>query len=122
MIKFVQCIRRNPELSVAEFRAFWREYRAMFQQVAETVDAVRCTESMTLAVSQNLDVMLSRGTQAPFDALAEIWMTNAASLDEYARSQIFQDLLSELRSMQEKFIDLENSSFFFTSEDVLVGR
>ncbi len=121
MIKFVQCIRRKPELSVAEFRTFWREYRSGFQRVAETVEAVRCTESMTLAVSQNLDVMLSRGTQAPFDAMAEIWITNAASIEEYAKSQAFQDALSELRSLQEKFVDFENSSFFFTSEDVLVG-
>ncbi len=122
MIKFVQCIRRKPELSVAEFRNYWREYRNVFQRVAEAVDAVRCSESMTLSVAENFDIMLSRGTKDPFDAIAEVWIKSAADLEKYAKSPAFQELTSELQALQAKFIDLENSTFFFTSEDVLIGE
>ena len=121
MIKFVQCIRRKPALSVAEFRKFfWDDYTGIVQRLAETVKAIRCSEMISLEVPENLEIMLARGTGEAFDAMVEISMESTASLGELAGSAEFQELMTEFRSFQEKFIDLENSTFFFASEDLLI--
>jgi hypothetical protein len=121
MIKFIQCVKRKPEMSVADFRQYWQQYRDRFRAVAEAVGSVRCSESMTLTVERNLEIMLSRGTSEPFDAVAEIWVTSAADVGQALDSEATQNLLDELQRLQSEFMDLGRSSFFFTSEEVMIG-
>ena len=49
------------------------EYRDRVQRLADALDAVRVTVCPTLQVEQNLEIMLSRGTSEPFDAVVAMY-------------------------------------------------
>jgi hypothetical protein len=122
MIKLIQCIARKPQLSVPEFRSRLVEYRDGVQRLADALDAVRVTVCPTLQVEQNLEIMLSRGTSEPFDAVVAIWLERAPDLVAGSEGEDIRGLLDEMRDLQKEFIDLAKSSFFFAAEDVVFDR
>jgi hypothetical protein len=117
MIKFIQYVRRKSNLSIIEFRNFWREYATKVSDLGTDLKAVRLTLSTTLSVSENLKIILSRGTSQPYDGVAEMWVRSAPELLEEMQRPEIQDRIRELQRFQTEFMDLETSSFFFTSED-----
>lgn len=117
MIKFVQCVRRRQGLSKQEFREHWASYAAQVKAVAAASDAVRCVMSTPLVVEQNLEVMQSRGTKAPYDGMAEVWWHRGNDVIAFLDSGSGDELIDELRQAQESFMDLPNCTFFFASED-----
>ena len=80
MIKFIQCVKAKSDLSIPEFRGHWQEYEKRAQAIAGATDAVRVVANLTLAVEQNLEIQLNRGTSEPFDGVLEISWYNAAGL------------------------------------------
>lgn len=122
MIKFFQCVRRKPALSVAEFRRYREAYREKVQALAQASQAVRFAMSTTLRVEANITIMMSRGTDEPYDGLVEIWWKKGPdALADLSRPDI-QVQLAELRRLQEEFMDLEHSSFFFGAEEIVFDR
>jgi len=117
MIKFVQCVRRKPGLSKQEFRAEWAGYGEKVKAIAGASNAKRYMLSTALVVDQNMDIMQSRGTKAPYDGLVEIWWERGADVVAFLESGADEELLEELRRAQEAFMDLPNCTFFFASED-----
>jgi hypothetical protein len=117
MIKFVQCIRRKPGLTKQEFREQWSEYREKVKAVAEASGAVRSVLSVALAVEQNLEIMQSRGTKAPYDGMVELWWERGNDVVAFLESGSGDEVLDDLRRAQEAFMDLPNCTFFFASED-----
>ena len=117
MIKFVQCMRRHPDLTPAEFRRHWEEYKPHWLALAERVDAVRVSFSITLAVEANDRLALSRGTEEPFDGLVETWVKDAHDLDERLASHDLEEAQRDLFTRQHAFLDLGRCCFFFTADD-----
>jgi hypothetical protein len=117
MIKFVQCIRRKPGMTKQEFREQWVAYGEKVKAIAEASDAIRSVLSMALAVEQNLDIMQSRGTKAPYDGMVELWWQRGNDIVAFLESGSGDDLIDDLRRAQEAFMDLPNCTFFFASED-----
>ncbi len=122
MIKFFQCIRRREDLSPADFVRFWNQYREAVDAVGEATQAVRVTASRTLAVPQNTQVMMARGTEQPFDGIIEVWWERGADVIEDLDQPTVRADVEAMQRLQIEFMDLEHSSFFFTSEDVLFER
>jgi hypothetical protein len=122
MIKFFQCIRRREDLSPADFPAFWAKYREAVDAVGEATQAVRVTASRTLAVPQNTQLMLARGIGRPFDGVIEVWWERGADILEELNQPTARAPFEALWRLQAEFMDLEHSSFFFTTEDVLLER
>lgn len=122
MIKFIQCVRKKPEISIHDFRRYWKSYQAKATELAKAVNAVGLTFSTTLAVDENLQVMLVRGTSEPYDGLVEFRVNNAPRMMERLENEPAKSLWQEFQRLQTEFIDLENSSFFFASEDVALRR
>jgi hypothetical protein len=122
MIKLIQCIARKQGLSVPQFRRHLVEYRDRVQRLADALDAVRVTVCPTLQVEQNLEIMLSRGTSEPFDAVVAIWLERAPDLAAGSEGEDIRGLLDEMRDLQKEFMDLTHSSFFFAAEDVVFDR
>jgi hypothetical protein len=56
MIKFIQCIRKKPELSHVEFRRLWAEYRDRAAAVAEVTGVTRFSVSTALTVATNVQL------------------------------------------------------------------
>jgi hypothetical protein len=121
MIKFMQCIRRKPQISVQDFRQYWDRYTEVWQELARLSEARRMAASVALEIDQNTAIQLARGTGAPFDGVLEVWWSDGGILKSYAEHPTVQEKLLAMRALQEEFADLGNSSFFFASETEHVG-
>ena len=122
MIKFMQCVRRKADISPLTFHRYWNEYRDAVQAVASAAGALRVTANTTLAVEQNIRIMMARGTGVPFDGVIEVvWEKGEDALANLGRQHV-QQCLEAMRQLQEKFMDLDRCSFFFTAEDVVLDR
>lgn len=117
MVKLVQCVRRKPEVSLADFREKWRAYGEMIKAGAVVLGGVRCTLSTALAVEENLLFALRRGTQEPFDGIAEIWFESAPAAIAILKRPDWHEGLARFQAFQESFVDMEQSSFFYAIED-----
>ena len=65
MVKFIQCIRKKPELSHVEFRRLWAEYKDRAAAVAEVVGVSRFSVSTMLTVAHNVHVQLDARDRGP---------------------------------------------------------
>ena len=121
MIKFMQCIRRKPQLSVADFRSYWDRYKVAWLELAKLSGVRRMVTSTGLAIDQNTSIQLARGTGAPFDGVLELWWTSGEQVVRYTQDPALKDKLASMRQLQEEFVDLASSSFFFVSEEEHLG-
>jgi len=121
MIKFMQCIRRKPQLSVVEFRHHWDRYKEVWLELAKLSEAKRMVTSIGLDIDQNTTIQLVRGTREPFDGVLEIWWVSGEPVVRCMQDPALKDKLASMRRLQEEFIDLASSSFFFASEDEHLG-
>lgn len=122
MVRFIQCVRKKPDISIQEFRLQWKAYQAKATELAKAVNAVGLTFSTTLAVDENLQVMLVRGTAESYDGVVEFRIANAPRMIEMLGDEPVKTIWLKLRTMQTEFMDLESSSFFFASEEVAIRR
>lgn len=119
MLKWVQCVRRRPELTVVEFRRKWQEYSEEIVALAAELGAVRVEVSAALAVGANADWQADRGSAAPFDGLAEIHFSGSAPEFFGALQQPGPKGRTErLLRLQDDFVDVPHSCFFLASQDV----
>jgi hypothetical protein len=117
MIKYVQCLRRHPDLSPADFRQHWEEYKGLWQELADHLIATRVSFSTTLAIDANEQIAIQRGTAEPFDGLVETWVKDAQDLETRRADRKAQELQSRLFAKQHEFLDLPQCCFFFTADD-----
>lgn len=122
MLKWVQCVRRRPELTVVEFRRKWLEYSEEIVSLGAELGAVRVEVSAALAVGANVEWQARTGSAAHFDGLAEIHFSGSApeflvALDQPGPKGHAERLLQ----LQEDFVDIPHSCFFLASQDVEVS-
>ena len=122
MIKFIQCVRKKPEISIHEFRRSWKVYQTMATELAQAMNVAGLTFCTTLNVEENLQVMLTRGTSEPFDGVVEFRIVNAPQTIEALSREPARSLMEDFRKLQPQFADMENSSFFFAAEEVVIRR
>lgn len=121
MIKYMQCVRRKPGLSIEDFRSHWQDYLVAWRELAIAGLALRMTTSYGLAVEPNAEIQKDRGTQPPFDAVLELWLESGDLVTQMTQQPDVAALIDAMREQQEAFIDLERSSFFFASEEEALG-
>lgn len=121
MIKIMQCIRRKPQLSVAEFRQHWDRYKETWLELAKLSSAKRMVTSIGLEIDQNTSIKLARGTGEPFDGVLEVWWENGGQVVKHMDDPALKDKLASMRKLQEEFVELGSSSFFFASEEEHLG-
>jgi hypothetical protein len=119
VLKWVQCVRRRPELTVVEFRRHWLEYGEEIVALGAEIGAFRIEVSAALAVGVNDEWQLRRGSAAPFDGLAELHFSGSApdffaALEEPETKSRVRRILD----LQDEFVDIPHSCFFLASQDV----
>lgn len=114
MIQYIQCITAREGMPILEFREHFREYADRMRAIGAVVGAIRVEASITLVVEDNQRVMSDRGTQAPYDAVLEVYLPNARALDKLEAAEM-RAQVDEFQTFQETFVDLERSSFFFAT-------
>jgi len=117
MIKFVQCMRRHPDLTPAEFRQQWEDYKPAWEAFAALMNAVRVSFSTTLAIEANQQLSLNRGTEEPYDGVVETWIEDAHGLEELLATPVVEAAQRDLFTRQHAFLDLGRCCFFFTADD-----
>jgi len=122
MIKLVYCIRKRANLSSEEFSRYWLERHApLVKSVAASLNALRYVQSHTILPDINQTIRVSRGSQAPFDGITELWWQDAATLGEVLASPGFAAAQQALITDEATFIDLSGSSLFLTEEHTVFG-
>ena len=122
MIKFIQCVKKRPEVSIQDFRRSWKIYQAKATELAKAMNVTGLTFCTTLNVEENLQVMLTRGTSEPFDGVAEFRISNAPRTIEALSREPGKSLMEDLQKLQTEFLDMETSAFFFAAEEVAIRR
>jgi len=122
MIKFIQCVRKKPEISIQDFRRSWKIYQAKATELAKAMNVAGLTFCTTLNVEENLQVMITRGTSEPFDGVVEFRIANTPRTMEALGREPAISLMEDFRKLQAQFADMENSSFFFAAEEVVIRR
>lgn len=121
MIKLVFCVKRNPNMSPAEFQDYWLNHHGpLFKKFADAYKAVRYVQSHTIDSPLNEIMRKSRGTLEAYDGVGEIWWQSEEDFLEAISSQEIQKLRGMFVEDEARFINLSASSVFFTVEHVLV--
>ena len=116
MIRFINCLKRKPDLTPEEFRQHWTDpkFTALIDRMVALTGAARYVRSATLNVSANQLVQKRRGGQDPYDGVLEYWWENAANLLDKINSPEGEALIQEMLAYQRSFVDFANSTAFFT--------
>lgn len=118
MLKIVFCCRRKPDLSAEEFRRYWLEHHGpLVRSLREALPAMtRYVQSHTLAGPETDRLRASRGTDEPFDGVAEIWMDTTMTAEDRAAARA---AMTQLVEDEMRFLDLPRSVIFITEEHVI---
>jgi hypothetical protein len=116
VIRHIKCIRKKPDLSDQEFRAFWNapEFEDLNQQVATLAKAVRYSRNLALKVEATHRIIDDRGFVDPFDAVIEFVWDDASHLMKLYDTPEAQELREKIADFENQFIDRSRSTAFFT--------
>jgi len=110
MVKLFALLPRRADVSVEEFHD---HYRHPHGTLGKEITGFR-----GYVQSHQMDTDLLGGSQARFEAVAEVWFDNAA---DAARLGEDPHYLEHVRPDEPNFIDMENLTFLFTTEDVVTA-
>ena len=120
MLKFVYCVRRRSDISPEAFRKYWLEnHGPLVKSCAKALNARRYIQSHTLDTPLNALAAEVRGTKAPYDGITELWWDKMEDLFEALNTEEGQQVNLTLTEDEARFVDLKNSSVFFTEEHVI---
>jgi hypothetical protein len=116
VIRYINCFRKAPDLSTEDFREYWQgaEFDELIGKIAGLTSAVRYCKSLTLQVSMGEDLVSDRGLAQPYDGILEYYWENAHHLPEVYATEEARALSDQISRYQSQFIDLANSTAFFT--------
>ena len=116
MIRYINCFRKAPDLSAEDFREYWQgaEFDELIQKIAGLTGAVRYSKSLTLQVGMGDELVSDRGLAQPYDGIVEYYWENAQHLPEVYATEEARALSEQITRYQDQFIDLANSTAFFT--------
>ncbi|MFK7911429.1 MAG: EthD domain-containing protein [Akkermansiaceae bacterium] len=120
MIKFVYCVRKNPEMSDEEFRDYWlNNHGPLVKSVAETLQAKKYVQSHTIATPLNEVAQAPRMSKPPYDGITEVWWESHEALAAIVQTPEAQQALGTLVQDESRFCDLPNCSVFLTEEHTI---
>jgi uncharacterized protein (TIGR02118 family) len=118
MLKIVFCCRRKTDVPAEEFLRYWLEHHGpLVKSLREVLPGMtRYVQSHTLPGPETDRLRAGRGTDEPFDGVAEIWLDTMARAEDAAVARAAMDQLVE---DEMRFLDLPRSVIFMTEEHVI---
>ena len=100
----------------AEFRQFWNsdEFNNLIDRVIALYKPISVTKNVTMQVGANDLVRDMRGTSEPYDGVLEYVFESGADLVQLSGSDLAVQLNDEMQAYQAQFVELSESSAFFT--------
>jgi EthD domain len=121
-IKLVCAIHRRPDLTPRQFYDYWLYKHGPFAtEQVKKLGAYRYVQSHTTEAALNLTLQESRGTLPPFDGVTEVWFRSALALITALATPAGAAANLKLAQDEKNFIDLSRSSYFFTTEHIMLG-
>lgn len=116
MIRYINCFRKLPDISIEDFRDYWQgaEFDDLVKKVAALTGARRHEKNLTLQVGMGQLLISDRGLASPYDGILEYYWDNANHLARVYETGEAAALLQQVQRYQSQFIDLANSTAFFT--------
>jgi hypothetical protein len=116
VIRYINCCRKLPELSNDDFRDYWQgaEFDELVRKVAQLTNAIHHEKNLTLKVDMGRHLIEYRGLGEPYDGIIEYSWENAGHLESVYSTEKAQALMQQMQRFQSQFIDLKNSTAFFT--------
>ena len=119
MIRYINCFRKKPDVSQQEFRERWcgAEYNELIEKLADYYQVVRYTKNLALKVEMGQRLISDRGMDEPYDGVIEYYWDNAHQLSALYETPEARTLTEQVAKYQNEFIDLSQSTAFFTEDD-----
>jgi hypothetical protein len=122
-VKMLAVIRRRPDLSKAEFYDYWlNRHGPLATRMIKELGGYRYVQSHTSNEDLGLVLASSRGQigQA-YDGVTEVWFRSREALVKALATPAGAQANLRLARDETNFIDLPRSSYFLTTEYVLLG-
>jgi uncharacterized protein (TIGR02118 family) len=118
MIRLVFLLRRQPNLSLADFHARWADDHGPLVASHQThLGILRYTQSHRLDDPMNDALARARGGLEPaYDGVAELWFESEAAIAAAGRTDAGRRAGAELLADEAEFIDLPNSPLWLAYE------
>jgi uncharacterized protein (TIGR02118 family) len=121
MLKLIFCLRRQPKLSRAEFQRYWREVHGpLVRQHATVLRIRRYVQAHTVEDALNDALRAGRGSDEPFDGVAELWWESRADFEAATASAAGAAASRALFEDEQRFIDHARSPLFVTEEHTII--
>lgn len=122
MIKFVMCLTRKEGLSREAFKTYWQKEHGDFfvKNAAAIFGARKYVQSRTIDTPLNEGLRESRGLQAEYDGVAEVWFDSEEAMVTAMSTPEGQKLATALQEDEHNFIDHTKSSAFIVEELALI--
>jgi uncharacterized protein (TIGR02118 family) len=122
MIKLIFCLRRLPNLTLAEFQDYWlNTHGPLVRSHAETLRFRRYVQSHTMdnPVAQQA-LAASRGAPEGFDGIAELWWASPEDMAAGIATPEGRDASRALLEDERKFVDHARSPLWISTEHAIV--
>ena len=117
MIKLVYCVTRKQSVSPEDFYSYWLTQHA--QKVVKrqkVLRALKYIQSHTMEPELNELLRQSRGLEAPYDGITEVWWDSADDVRAILGTSEGVKAMQELLEDESTFIDFARSRLFLTEE------
>jgi uncharacterized protein (TIGR02118 family) len=119
MLKLTFCLRRRPELTLAEFQDYWlSKHGPLVRRLQPALGMVRYVQLHRLDSDLAGGMRKVRGAPEPYDGVAELWWESEESF-RAARGPDAREAGRLLLEDEAKFIDLANSPLWLNLEQVI---
>jgi uncharacterized protein (TIGR02118 family) len=122
VIKLVFSLRRRPEMTRAEFQAYWIDQHApLVSRHAEALRIRRYVQTHARASELATAQSAARGSEPDlYDGQAELWWDSPEDVLAALSTPAGQQAAIELLEDERRFIDLERSPLWIGEEHVFV--
>ena len=113
------CLKKKPGITNEEFRRFCQngELCSQIKTVAEASGARKYNLSLILQIDVIDKLHKISGSNVVYDAVIEYVWETGQHIESLINSEQTKLLVAEMLEYQEQFVDLANSSSFFTQEE-----
>jgi uncharacterized protein (TIGR02118 family) len=117
MIKLVYCITRKQGMSREAFQRTWLEdHGPLVKRFADALGAIRYVQSHTGLDDLGEGFRASRGFEAPYDGITELWWSSRDDFEAAIASADGIEAGKALLEDERRFIDFSHSRGFVTEE------
>jgi uncharacterized protein (TIGR02118 family) len=122
MVKLICWVRRQPQLSHAEFLRHWREQHApLILRHAAALRIRRYVQVAAADAEAQERIRASRGgEEAPYDGVGELWFDSLDDIWAVRQSPEGLAVLREVIEDERRFVDLARSRYWFGTERELI--